>query len=146
MTGRTFNRDTQRTGAVRKWSEGGIPCTHARSLIRTSTRKHSSSLTPYSHHHLDICLTSKHLRSLARTHAFSHAMETIMKPNTLAYRTLGASVVAPPKRAKGFIHHNTIQAKTKATTDELKDASGWQQVSSSEDQQGTARSLAVIQS
>ena len=75
---------------------------------------HSSSLTPHPHHH---STTAIHTRIIARTHARTlptrrplHTVltsKTKMKPKTVAHRTFGASVFVPPKRAKGFSHHNS---------------------------------------
>ena len=48
-------------------------CAHARSLACTNTRKHIPSLTPQSHHHLDICPITTLLRSHPLTNALSHA-------------------------------------------------------------------------
>ena len=69
-------------------------------------------------------------RIYARSHARTHArtlptrrilhtvftIKTILKPKTLAHRTLGASVFVPPKRAKGVSHHNIKRRPRQSTT------------------------------
>ena len=66
-------------------------------------------------------------RIYARTHARTHASHTQVgahcphnqdhnEAKDIAHRTLGASVFVPPKRAKGFSHHNTKRRPRQSRT------------------------------
>ena len=68
---------------------------HTRALSHEPiSRKHSSSLTPHSHHHLDISHTPTHLCSHARTHA-SHTQNTTRRHPNPARESVSKSSVSP---------------------------------------------------